>query len=44
MILSVNLGSGTIALAKNVLKMQILRSFSRYTESETVGVGPAVVF
>ena len=41
---SVNLGSGAVALAKNVLKMQVLRSCFRYTESETVGVGPASVF
>ena len=41
---SVNLGSGTVALAKNVLKMQVLRSCFRYTESETIGAGPAIVF
>lgn len=41
---SVDLGSRAIALAKNVLKMQVLRSCFRYTESETVGVGPAIVF
>lgn len=41
---SVDLGSRAIALAKNVLKMQVLRSCFRYTESEAVGVGPAIAF
>lgn len=41
---SVNLGPGTIASARNVLKMQIFRCCSRCTESETLGVGPAIVF